>query len=255
MKKTNNTIRFLVETTTAISHLALKRGRLFAVGSSIPVRSIATPGKLKWLCAYLPSGSKKPWDQAHEISDKTQCELGQAAFVEPDAVAEGGESRYSKLMNPRQPSPLRSARSGKTTQTGLANRFGVSGLQRGTRPSSPFGPNVAGIGMGVNMGMPGIPDPLADIMPQIPGDAFGGNTLAEPFGDSDRVSIDLVRRALEVRPLWSGLTAAKQEMYVTEAAQLLASSKDAPFAFNSELLLESLKTMSEISGALLKFIS
>lgn len=253
MKKTNTTIRMLVETSAAVSHLALKRGRLFAVGSNIAVRSLDSPTKLKWLCAQVPCRGKRPWDQAHEIADKTERELGQAAFVEPDGACSTGESRYSTLVNPQLPAPLRAPRPGNPLDiAGLQNgskRFGVPGPSRGARSSSPFGPNVGG--------MPGIPDPLADIMPQIPGDVFGQsqNAFAEHLGDSAAMPVDLVRKTFEALPQWSGLSTAKQEMYITEAAQLLASSRNTGHAIDSSSLLESLKCTKEISGALAKFIS
>lgn len=251
MKKTNNTIRLLVETSVSVKHLALKRGRLFAMGANIPVRALASPSKLKWLSAELPASSKKPWDQAHEISEKTERDLGHAAFVEPE-VAGIGESRYSRLLHPRLPISPRVPQSRHPMSVpGMGQRFGLPGRHSATRSRSPFGPNVGGMGMT----MPGIPDPLADIMPQIPGDVFGGNTVAEPFGVCDRAPVDLVRTAFEGLPQWTSLSPAKQEMFVTEASQLLASSKETSVAYNPESLLESLKKMSEISGALAKFIS
>lgn len=250
MKKTDNTIRLLVETSATVKHLALKRGRLFAVGSNIPVRSLATPTKQQWLSAELPANNKKPWDLAHEIADKTKRDLGQVAFVEPD-VAGNGESRYSRLLHPHLPATPRAQRQSPMN----IPEFGLPGRPAASRTNSPFGPTVGGAGMGMNMNMPGIPDPLAGIMPQIPGDVFGGNTLAEPFGDSDRASVDLVRKSFEALPQWSGLSTAKQEMYVTEAAQLVASSENTLYALDSDSLIESLKNIAEISGALLKFIS
>jgi|AGTN01.3.fsa_nt_gi hypothetical protein len=257
MKKTNNSVRFLVETTAAVKHVALKRGRLFAMGASIPVRSLASPSAQKWLSAELPAGNKKPWDQAHEIAAKTERDLGHAAFVEPETSGIG-ESRYSRLLHPRLPAQPRAQRSRSAMNTpGMGDRFGLQGRHSAARSKSPFGPSFGGISTGRGMGMniPGIPDPLADIMPQIPGDVFSGNTIPEPFGDSDGVPVDLVRKAFEGLAQWSSSSPAKREMFVTEAAQLLASSKESSPVYNSESLLESLKKSAEISGALLKFIS
>lgn len=252
MKKTNTTIAMLVEASAAVSHLALKRGRLFAVGSNIAVRSIGSPTKLKWLCAQVPCRSKKPWDQAHEIADRTERELGQAAFVEPDA----GESRYSRLVNPQLSAPLRAPRPGNPLDIpgNSSKRFLLSArtpglISRGARSSSPFGPEAGA------MGMPGIRDPLADIMSQISSDIFGQNAIPEPFGDSGRTLIDLVRKVFEALPQWSGSSIGKQQMYVTEAAQILASSKNTGYAFDCNSLLESLKNAPDISGALARFIS
>lgn len=253
-KKT--TVRFLIQTSAAVKHLALKRGRLFAVGSNITVGSLASLlGQNVWLSAELPAGSKKAWDIAHELADKVARDLCQAAFVEPDTADSACRSRYSQLMNPRPPAQgtlnRPRARSGMIIP-GLANNFGLpGGRHAGARSMSPFGANVGGMALSVAA----IPDPLAEIMLHIPDEVFGGITEPEPLSDSDRMPVDLVREALEKLPQWSEFGTAKQEMFVTEAAQISASGDSARYDFDTDLLLESLRNAPEISGMLLKLIS
>lgn len=284
MKKSKNApVRLLVETSPAVRHMALKRGRLFAVGENIPVRKMPAPTKDKsWLKAEVNAiAGKSAWDLAHELADKSAREHGQATFVEPEVSSRSDQSRYLRLLNPgRTTSPGRSGRKNSSIDAfgGMAGLQMAPGLQmaqgmpgrrhKGTRanmygnipalmsPRSPFNTSPgAHVGGGMGMGLPAIPDPLAGIMPELPGGMFGAHDDVEGYGQEPSIDLELVRKAFESARRWTELSSAKQEMYVIEAAWLLSLSGKGKHVFDSASLLLELKEMPGISKALLVLIA
>jgi hypothetical protein len=224
MKKTRQEPVFLMEMPHSLRHMIMRRGLMLRSGRTRTLFVLGTGGQKSWLQATLiPSpaeSTEESWDKAHELAGRFRCELLQDVFVEPASKA----GRYQSLMqqpelegagvNPHIASPARMpyepnrlAGVGPSPQPGMGSEFAI-------------GPTRNPVGFGGGMSIPGLdlrlPSPVSYQKNGLPPDveAFLSNV---PSAKNAQLTCPL----LYDLPGWSKLPESRQQMFETEAAQLI----------------------------------
>jgi hypothetical protein len=277
---------FLLEMPNSLSHIIMKRGHMLRSGR--PTRTLhclGRCGKKSWLEARLivPHGQsiEESWDRAHDLAARIKRELHSDVYVEPERE----HSRFKEVTSIFRaseevdnngfifPGPADDYETGMGMGPGLPTRqadaFANTFVPHHSGPNNPF---AMGVGMGTASfpGMPHIPDPMRDLLPQQVRQAMGMGATAG--GASARgKTLELKFPALRELPGWPDLSEAKQKMLEAEAAQLHNSGKhpqdrrenlgtstigNPPIAatFGDESVLAELSVHPNISSALKHFL-
>lgn len=219
MKKTHKEPVFILETTPTLRTLILNRGHLLRSCRTRRVSAISGPGPNSWLQAAVvpnPGESKEDtWDKAHQLAALFERELRHDVYVEPGSKA----GRYQSTVNPE------SSPDAEAEPRATPNSFAHSPFDPGPNISTGLsglngfgGTGISQIGFGPAHGMAGgrMPDPMANQFSAAPG------KIEDLIGDQAKPKqLEVTCPALYELPGWSELKKTKQQMFETEAAQLI----------------------------------
>jgi hypothetical protein len=244
MKQSRKEPVFLLEMPHQLRHIIMKRSHMLRACRTRTLFNMGKGGPKSWLQAKLipaPGESTlESWDKAHELAEKFKRELHQDVFVEPGSRA----GRFHSMIEPEARDNQDQNRTDHPflpddpiAHTGFAHGplTGVTGIGGGFGMGSNRSSMGFGAGMGVDIHMPGaMGHQNSGLPPEV--EALMAN---RPATNKSEFTCPAVRELSG----WSELPQSRQQMFETEAAQLiknglsLDTSGDLPHLERSTLAL------------------